>query len=191
MTLLIAGHETTAAVLTWTFHCIADRPDVVARLQAEVDAVLGDRRPSMEDTRALRYTTRVINEAMRLYPQPPVLIRRAVEEDEVGGYTVEAGSDIFISIWNLHRSPALWDRPDEFDPDRFALDGPTPNEVTEEFRYLPFGGGKRKCIGAWRRGGDGAGVLAKGVDAPGSSSGTGAVCSRARQPVSRLRCCCS
>lgn len=147
MTLLIAGHETTAAVLTWTFHCLADRPDVITRIREEVDAVLGDRKPTVEDMKALRYTTRVINESMRLYPQPPVLIRRALGDDELGGYKVAAGSDLFISVWNLHRNPEYWPRPDEFDPDRFPVDGPTPNEVTEEFRYLPFGGGKRKCIG--------------------------------------------
>ncbi|PSC75082.1 cytochrome P450 superfamily [Micractinium conductrix] len=147
MTLLIAGHETTAAVLTWTFHCIADRPDVIARLREEVDEVLGDGRPGFEELRSLRYTTRVINESMRMYPQPPVLIRRALADDVLGGYDVPAGSDIFISTWNLHRSPELWDEPDHFNPDRFPVDGPTPNEQTHDFKYLPFGGGRRKCIG--------------------------------------------
>lgn len=76
MTMLIAGHETTAAVLTWTMYLLSGHPEVVARIREEVDAVIGDRCPGVEDMRALRYTTRVINEAMRLYPQPPVLIRR-------------------------------------------------------------------------------------------------------------------
>jgi beta-ring hydroxylase len=84
---------------------------------------------------------------MRLYPQPPVLIRRALEEDTVAGYTLAPGSDLFISVWNLHRSPEYWDHPNEFNPDRFPLDGPVPNEVTQNFTYLPFGGGRRKCIG--------------------------------------------
>ena len=147
MTLLIAGHETSAAVLTWTFHLLADRPDVVADLRAEVDAVLGDRKPTVEDMADLRFTTRVINESMRLYPQPPVLIRRALEDDVLDGFEVKAGSDMFISTWNLHRSPELWDRPDDFDPYRFPLDEPVPTEVTTGYKYLPFGGGKRKCIG--------------------------------------------
>jgi beta-ring hydroxylase len=148
MTLLIAGHETTAAVLTWTFHCIVDRPDVLEKLQNEVDTVLGDRKPTVEDMRALRYCTRVINEAMRLYPQPPVLIRRALQDDVLDGFRVPAGSDLFISVWNIHHNPAYWPEPDQFNPERFGpLDRPTPNEVTEDFRYLPFGGGKRKCIG--------------------------------------------
>jgi hypothetical protein len=116
---------------------------------AQVDRVCGDRTPTVEDMRALRYTTRVINESQRLYPQPPVLIRRALEPDTLGGYEVPAGSDIFIATWNMHRSAELWERPEEFDPDRFGpLDGPVPNEITEDFKYLPFGGGKRKCIGA-------------------------------------------
>lgn len=118
MTLLIAGHETTAAVLTWTMHLLADRPDVVARIRAEVDGVVGDRRPGVEELMALRYTTRVINESMRLYPQPPVLIRRALQDDKFDDYEVPQGADIFISVWNLHRDPANWDRPHEFDPDR-------------------------------------------------------------------------
>lgn len=147
MTLLIAGHETTAAVLTWTLHCLADRPDISQRLQQEVDKVIGDRKPTIEDMRALKLTTRVINESMRLYPQPPVLIRRALNDDVLDGFTVKEGSDIFISVWNLHHNPAYWENAEEFNPDRFSIDGPIPNEITEEFRYLPFGGGKRKCIG--------------------------------------------
>ena len=103
MTLLIAGHETTAAVLTWTLYCLTAHPDVAARVQAEVDAVLGDATPTLETIGRLAFTTRVINESMRLYPQPPVLIRRALEDTELGGYAVPAGSDIFVSVWTLHR----------------------------------------------------------------------------------------
>lgn len=148
MTLLIAGHETSAAVLTWTFYLLAKHPDIAARVRAEVDQVIGDRTPTVADLRELRFTTRVINESMRLYPQPPVLLRRNLEDVELNGYQVPAGSDIFIATWNLHRSPSLWERPNEFDPDRFGpLEAPGPNEITESFRYLPFGGGQRKCIG--------------------------------------------
>mmetsp|Transcript_16455 Transcript_16455/g.53748 ORF Transcript_16455/g.53748 Transcript_16455/m.53748 type:complete len:622 (+) Transcript_16455:64-1929(+) len=148
MTLLIAGHETTAAVLTWTFHLLHQHPEVMAKLQAEADEVLGDRTPTLADLKALRYTTRVINESMRLYPQPPVLIRRALETVTLGGYEIKENDDIFISVWNLHRSPKLWDEPTRFDPERFGpLDNPPPNETNQEYKYLPFGGGKRKCIG--------------------------------------------
>jgi beta-ring hydroxylase len=84
---------------------------------------------------------------MRLYPQPPVLIRRALEDDQFDNYTIEKGADIFISVWNLHHSPDLWKDPEVFNPDRFPLDAPIPNEVTQDYAYLPFGGGKRKCVG--------------------------------------------
>ena len=91
--------------------------------------MLGDRHPTVEDMRGLAYTTRVINESMRLYPQPPVLIRRALEEDSFDNYSIPPGSDIFISVWNLHRSPEFWPNPEEFNPDRFPVDKPIPNEV--------------------------------------------------------------
>jgi beta-ring hydroxylase len=147
MTMLIAGHETSAAVLTWTFYLLSKEPGVVAKLQEEVDSVLGDRFPTVEDMKRLKYTTRVINESMRLYPQPPVLIRRSIDDDVLGKYPIKRGEDIFISVWNLHRSPHHWNDPDKFNPERWPLDGPNPNETNQNFSYLPFGGGPRKCVG--------------------------------------------
>lgn len=147
MTMLIAGHETSAAVLTWTFYLLSKEPSVVAKLQDEVDSVLGDRYPSIEDMKNLKYTTRVINESLRLYPQPPVLIRRSLGDDMLGKYPIKRGEDIFISIWNLHRSPHLWEDADKFNPERWPLDGPNPNETNQNFNYVPFGGGPRKCVG--------------------------------------------
>ncbi|MED6111115.1 hypothetical protein PIB30_049558 [Stylosanthes scabra] len=147
MTMLIAGHETSAAVLTWTFYLLSKEPRVVSKLQEEVDSVLGDRFPTIEDMKKLRYTTRVINESMRLYPQPPVLIRRSLENDMLGKYPIKRGEDIFISVWNLHRSPNQWDDADKFQPERWPVDGPNPNETNQNFKYLPFGGGPRKCVG--------------------------------------------
>ncbi|GMY14074.1 protein LUTEIN DEFICIENT 5, chloroplastic [Fagus crenata] len=147
MTMLIAGHETSAAVLTWTFYLLSEEPSVMSKLQEEVDSVLGDRFPRIEDMKKLKYATRVINESMRLYPQPPVLIRRSLEDDVLGEYPIKRGEDIFISVWNLHRSPKLWDDADKFKPERWPLDGPNPNETNQNFRYLPFGGGPRKCVG--------------------------------------------
>ncbi|KAJ6877605.1 protein LUTEIN DEFICIENT 5 [Populus alba x Populus x berolinensis] len=143
MTMLIAGHETSAAVLTWTFYLLSKEPIVMSKLQNEVDCVLGDRFPTIEDMKRLKYTTR----SLRLYPQPPVLIRRSLEGDMLGKYPIERGEDIFISIWNLHRSPNLWDDADKFIPDRWPLDGLNPNETNQNFCYLPFGGGPRKCVG--------------------------------------------
>ncbi|KAK2658746.1 hypothetical protein Ddye_005279 [Dipteronia dyeriana] len=147
MTMLIAGHETSAAVLTWTFYLLSKEPSVVSKLQDEVDSVLGDRYPTIEDMKKLKYTTRVINESLRLYPQPPVLIRRSLEDDMLGKYPIKRGEDFFISVWNLHRSPHLWEDADKFNPERWPLDGPTPNDTNQNFRYLPFGGGPRKCVG--------------------------------------------
>lgn len=147
MTLLIAGHETSAAVLTWAFYLLAKNPATLVKVQREVDLVLEDRTPTIEDMKKLKYTTRVINETLRLYPQPPVLIRRSLEEDVLGRYRISKGEDIFISVWNLHRSPSLWEDAEEFRPERWPVDGPNPTEVTENFRYLPFGGGPRKCVG--------------------------------------------
>ncbi|XP_075081213.1 protein LUTEIN DEFICIENT 5, chloroplastic [Nicotiana tabacum] len=147
MTMLIAGHETSAAVLTWTFYLLSKEPSVMAKLQDEVDSVLGDRFPTIEDLKKLRYTTRVINESLRLYPQPPVLIRRSIDEDVLGGYPIKRGEDIFISVWNLHRCPNHWEEADKFNPERWPLDGPNPNETNQNYSYLPFGGGPRKCVG--------------------------------------------
>lgn len=147
MTLLIAGHETSAAVLTWAFYLLVKNPALTTRLQCEVDVVLGDRLPTVDDMKKLKLTTRVINETLRLYPQPPVLIRRSLQDDVLGRYHIKKGEDIFISVWNLHRSPHHWDHAEEFRPERWPLDGPNPTEVTENYRYLPFGGGPRKCVG--------------------------------------------
>ncbi|KAG9447638.1 hypothetical protein H6P81_013766 [Aristolochia fimbriata] len=147
MTLLIAGHETSAAVLTWTFYLLTQAPNVLSKLQDEVDSVLGDRFPTIEDMKKLKYTTRVIYESLRLYPQPPVLIRRSLEGDILGNYPIKRGEDIFISVWNLHRDPAHWVDADKFNPERWPLDGPNPNETNQNFSYLPFGGGPRKCVG--------------------------------------------
>ncbi|KAL6146909.1 hypothetical protein ACLB2K_057585 [Fragaria x ananassa] len=147
MTMLIAGHETSAAVLTWTFFLLSKEPRVMSKLQEEVDFVLGDRIPTIEDMKKLKYATRVINESLRLYPQPPVLIRRSLEDDRLGEYPIKRNEDIFISVWNLHRSPTLWDDADKFKPERWPLDGPNPNETNQNFSYLPFGGGPRKCVG--------------------------------------------
>ncbi|XP_010245680.1 PREDICTED: protein LUTEIN DEFICIENT 5, chloroplastic-like isoform X2 [Nelumbo nucifera] len=147
MTMLIAGHETSAAVLTWTFYLLSTEPSVMSKLQNEVDSVLGDRFPTIDDMKKLKYATRVINESLRLYPQPPVLIRRSLEDDMLGGYPIKRGEDIFISVWNLHRCPDHWVEADKFNPERWPLDGPNPNEINQDFSYLPFGGGPRKCVG--------------------------------------------
>jgi carotene epsilon-monooxygenase len=151
--MLVAGHETTASVLTWTLKLLVDHPETMAKAAAEARAVAGARLAegktlSMADAMGMPYLMRCINESMRLYPHPPVLIRRAGEADTLpGGYAVPAGQDIIISVYNIHHSPEVWERPEDFWPERFPLDEPIPTENTTDFKYIPFSGGPRKCIG--------------------------------------------
>jgi cytochrome P450 len=156
LTLFVAGHETTANALTWTFALLAQHPDVQQALEAEVDAVLGGRTATPTTVRDLRYAKAVLAEAMRLYPPVWLLMRRATAADALGGYPVAAGTDVYISPLLLHRHPGYWTAPDTFQPDRFlddATGGPSPNgHKPHRYRYIPFGAGPRLCIGepfAW------------------------------------------
>ncbi|AUS81255.1 cytochrome P450 [Actinoalloteichus sp. AHMU CJ021] len=145
VTLLLAGHETTASTLGWSLHLIDRHPPVAERLRAEARAVLGDRAPRHEDLTRLTYTQMVVKEAMRLYPPVWILPRIAQEDDEVGGYHVPAGADVLICPYTLHRHPAWWPDPDRFDPERFA---PDQLEGRPRYAYLPFGAGPRFCVGS-------------------------------------------
>eukprot|EP00250_Pteridium_aquilinum_P017047 c23428_g1_i1 orf=174-1937(+) len=148
LSMLVAGHETTASVLTWTLYLLTKNKQAYLKVQEEIDHVLQGRNPQFSDMKELKYLTRCINESMRLYPHPPVLIRRAQEPDVLpGGYKLEAGQDVMISVYNIHHSPQVWERAEEFLPERFDLDGPVPNESNTDFRYIPFSGGPRKCVG--------------------------------------------
>lgn len=145
VTIFMAGHETTAAALTWTFHLLARHPEAERRLHAELDHVLGARPPAQEDISELVYTRQVINEAMRLYPPAPGLsTRRAVADDDVSGVRIRKGTTVHLGPWILHRHKALWDQPEHFDPDRFA---PGAGDDRHRFAFMPFGGGPRVCIG--------------------------------------------
>ncbi|KAF6134368.1 hypothetical protein GIB67_005760 [Kingdonia uniflora] len=148
LSMLVAGHETTGSVLTWTLYLLSKDSSSMIRAQAEVDRVLKGRLPTYEDIKQLKYLTRSINESMRLYPHPPVLLRRAIVPDVLpGNYKVNAGQDIMISVYNIHRSSQVWERAEEFVPERFDLDGPMPNETNTDYRFIPFSGGPRKCVG--------------------------------------------
>ena len=171
MTMLIAGHETTAAVLTWTFYELSQNPELYARVRREVDEVLQGRAPKYEDMASLPLLRCCLAETLRMYPEPPLLIRRALEDDVLpkGGAKdktfIPRGTDVFIATWNMHRSPELWEHPDKYDPDRFnrPFSNPNqpewkgykpggsgsqyPNEVHSDFAFIPFGGGSRKCVG--------------------------------------------
>lgn len=143
LTLFLAGHETTSNALAWTWYLLAEHPAVEARLHAELDEVLGDRDPTFEDLDALVYTGQVLDEAMRLYPPAPVVSRTAVEDVQVGGYTVPAGAELLLWIWHAHHDPRWFPEPESFRPERFAPDAPEPPRCA----YLPFGAGTRICIG--------------------------------------------
>lgn len=144
VTLLLAGHETTASTLGWSFYLLDEHPHVWQRLHDEAVAVLGDRAPTSEDLHQLRYTTMVVEEVMRMYPPVWILPRLAQRDDEVGGYHVPAGSDVVISPYIMHRHPAFWKDPERFDPERFD-----PAAVVDRprYAYIPFGAGPRFCVG--------------------------------------------
>ena len=144
MTLVLAGHETTANLLSWTFYLLSKHPDVARKVRAEVREVLGERTPALEDVGKLAYTKTVLEEALRLYPPAWVFEREAVEDDEIGGYRIAKGTIVAVSPWSLHRSTRLWDNPEGFDPERF---GASATAARPKFAYLPFGGGPRLCIG--------------------------------------------
>lgn len=148
LSMLVAGHETTGSVLTWTTYLLSKNPSSLKRAQEEVDRVLQGRSPAYEDIKDLKFVTRCLNESLRLYPHPPVLLRRAQVPDVLpGNYMVNPGQDIMISVYNIHHSSQVWDRAEEFVPERFDLDGPVPNEINTDFRFIPFSGGPRKCVG--------------------------------------------
>ena len=147
MTLFLAGHETTAIALSWACYLVAQNPDIEAKLAEELQAVLGGRTPAPEDLPRLRYTEMVIKEAMRLYPAVWGIGRRAIEECELGGYRVPAGSNVFILQWRTQRDPRFFPDPERFDPERWRED-PVRSGKIPRFAYFPFGGGPRVCVGA-------------------------------------------
>lgn len=149
LSMLVAGHETTASVLTWTIYLLLQNPECMKKAVEEVDRVLEGRKvPTYEDLKACPYILRCISESMRLYPHPPVLLRRALMDDKLpGGQFVPKGQDIIVSVYNIHHSPEVWDEPEAFKPERFDLEKPPPNEINTDFRYIPFSAGPRKCIG--------------------------------------------
>jgi cytochrome P450 len=145
MTLLIAGHDTTAAGLTWLFYCLARHPQAAALVYQELDAVLGGREPTATDVPRLVYTERVVKETLRLYPPAfAVFTRQAVAEVEVGGYTLPRNSLVQIFPYVCQRDPRWFPEPLRFDPDRFL---PEHMRTLPPFAYFPFGGGPRACIG--------------------------------------------
>jgi cytochrome P450 len=144
MTLVVAGHETTASGLNWTWYLLSQHPEVDARLHAEIAAVAETPAPNLEQMEALAYTQQVVNEALRLYPPGWLLSRRAVEADVLGGYEIPAGANVLLPLYLLHRHPRFWKDPDSFWPERFA---PEHEAERPRFAYMPFAAGPRHCIG--------------------------------------------
>jgi cytochrome P450 len=152
MTIFIAGHETTSNALTWTFYLLSQYPNVKRKLYDEIELVLGNRIPTADDIPKLQYTEMVLRESMRLYP-PVWTMGRHVENDySVGEYTIPAGSSILMCQYVMHHDPRYYEKPEEFNPDRWTDDFKTR---LPRFSYFPFGGGIRGCIGepfAWMEG---------------------------------------
>ena len=149
MTIFLAGHETTAVALAWTWFLLSGAPDVEARLHEEVDRVLAGRRPTVADLPALTFTEQVITESMRLYPPAWIIGRRALEDYQLDGYKIAKRSILVMSPYLIHHDPRFYADPEEFRPERWT---PAFKASLPPFAYLPFGGGARRCIGesfAW------------------------------------------
>ena len=144
MTLVVAGHETTASGLNWTWYLLSQHPQVESRLHAEIDAAAEVPAPSLAQMEELHYTRQVIDESLRLYPPGWVLSRRTIEADVLGGYPVPAGTNVLLPLYLLHRHPHFWKDPEAFEPERFA---PEHEAERPRFAYMPFAAGPRHCIG--------------------------------------------
>lgn len=144
MTILLAGHETTANALTWTFYLLSQHPQEAERLYAEVDQVLAGRPPTFEDLGRLTFARQVFQEALRLYPPAWSIARRSIEADVLGGYAIPGGTIVHINIYALHHNPRYWEEPERFWPDRFDE---ARSQGRHRFAFIPFSAGPRKCIG--------------------------------------------
>jgi cytochrome P450 len=144
MTIFLAGYETTALALAWTWYLLAQNPEAEARLHEELDAVLGGRLPTFEDVPRLDYTARVFNESLRLYPPTWRLVRWAIEDCEFGGYVVPAGSQVIVSQYVMHHDERYFPDPFRFDPERWT---PEAKAERPQYSFFPFGGGPRRCLG--------------------------------------------
>jgi cytochrome P450 len=144
MTLILAGHETTALMLSWLWMLVARYPEVESQLHRELLAVLGDRSPTLEDLPRLTYTEMVVREALRLYPPTVELGRETVQEVEIGGYRLPAGTNVMFTPYTVHRDARWFDDPDAFRPERWA---DRLAQRIPRFAYFPFGGGPRVCLG--------------------------------------------
>jgi cytochrome P450 len=145
LTFLLAGHETTALALSWTWHLLAAHREIEVELERELRQVLGARAAEFSDLAGLAFAERVIKEAMRLYPPAWSLARTVTADLNLGGYRIPAGANVVMSQWIMHHDARYFPRPEAFDPDRWL---PERSDKLPRFAYFPFGGGGRQCIGA-------------------------------------------
>ncbi len=145
MTMLIAGHETTANTLAWTWYLLSQHPDVEQRLYSEIDEVIGESIPTLEHLPNLKYTNMVLEETLRLYPTAGIFGRKAIADDELQGYRIPANSMIIISPYATQHHPDYWPDPEYFDPERFT---PERSAARSHYAYFPFSSGPRMCIGS-------------------------------------------
>lgn len=154
LTLFLAGHETTANALTWTWYLLSQHPEIGAKFHAELDEILAGRVPTPDDYSHLKYAEAVLAESMRLYPPAWALGRLSIEDHELGGYHLPKGSLILMSSYVMQRDPRFWEYADKFIPERWLHENAV-KEAGQKFIYFPFGGGVRRCIGeqfAWMEG---------------------------------------
>jgi len=146
MTFMFGGHETVAVGLAWTFWLLSRHPEVLRRVQAEIDEGLNGQRPNFENTKPLTYLSRVISESLRIQPPVWLMSRMPTNDDEVGGFHIPAGSQVLISSYVSHRHTGFWENPEGFDPDRFT---PERSEGRSKNAWFPFSGGPHQCIGGY------------------------------------------
>ena len=152
LTIFLAGHETTANALTWTWYLLSQHPEVEKQVHAEVDTVLGNRLPTIDDLPRLTYTEMVLHESMRLYPPAWIVAREVLKPYRVADYVVPAGAIVLMSQYVMHHDPRFFPDPFRFDPLRWT---PEARAERPKFSYFPFGGGPRQCVGesfAWMEG---------------------------------------
>ncbi len=144
ITLIVAGHETTALTLNWTWYLLSKNPEAEEKLSSELTTVPGSDHPELSNLPKFAYTRQVIEETLRLYPALWLMTRAAIENDQLGDYFVPAGTEIYVSPYLIQRHPAFWADADRFNPDRF---GPDESRTRHPMTMIPFSAGPRKCIG--------------------------------------------
>jgi len=144
MTLIVAGHETTASTLNWAWYLLSEHPVAESTLHHEIDGAPFDDTPSFDDQPGLVFTKQIIDETLRLYPPVWLFSRKALAADNIGGHYVAPGTDIFMAPYFVHRHPQFWVAPEAFRPERFA---PDAGPQRHKFVYFPFSMGQRRCIG--------------------------------------------